>query len=815
MALYADVILPIPLKRLFTYRVEDDQIGSIEKGQRVAVPFGKSKLYTAIIYAVHDTEPQAYEAKPIYTILDKTPSVTGDQIKFWSWLSSYYMCSLGEVMRAAIPSGLLLSSESVIIKPEDLNVEDSDLTDNEFLLLEALSYQPQLSINETSDILNRKHVLPIVQSMVNKGLLELHEQLQERYKPKMVRYVQLHPTYRSDAHLQELLDILGRAPKQRAVVLSLFQLNGATKPVKVKSLLEVSNSSSTIIKSLIDKQIVEEFFLESSRIKDGEIAYGEAPQLNAEQNQAFESLEEGFNEGKIVLLHGVTSSGKTELYIKAIEQTLQQQKEALYLVPEIALTTQLVKRLEQRFGDKVLVYHSKYSSNERVEVWQKLINEGQGKVVIGARSSVFLPFKDLNLVIIDEEHEVSYKQFDPAPRYHARDAAIVLGRQFNSKILLGSATPSMETYFNATNGKYHLVEMNKRFNNVLMPDIELVDLADKYKRKRMTGHFSDRLIEEMTETLDQNFQIILFQNRRGFSPILECLTCGHSPQCPNCDVSLTYHQYKNQLRCHYCGFNKPKMSNCEACGNAGLDTKGFGTEQVETEVKELFPEAKVARMDLDTTRGKYSFEKLIERFEDKEIDILVGTQMVTKGLDFRDVKLVGVLNADNLLNFPDFRAHERCYQLLSQVSGRSGRTDERGKVVIQTYNPYHNILQQVSINDYGSMFKEQMNDRHQFHYPPIYRIIKISLRHRNADLVNMASEWFAKSLRNALKAGVLGPEFPPISRIRNQYHKNIMVKIAPDRSLLKTKEAILKIENSFLSIKDFRAVRVVINVDSY
>jgi primosomal protein N' (replication factor Y) len=439
----------------------------------------------------------------------------------------------------------------------------------------------------------------------------------------------------------------------------------------------------------------------------------------------------------------------------------------------------------------------------------------RAQLILGARSSVFLPFQNLGLVIVDEEHEHSYKQFDPAPRYHARDTAIILANLFKAKTLLGSATPSLESYYNAKQDKYGFVELNHRYNNVLMPDIELVDIKDKHKRKRMKGHFSDRLVEEMTDALKEGQQIILFQNRRGFSPIVECNTCGHSPQCPNCDVSLTFHQFKNELRCHYCGYHIAMQQQCMACGSVELDSKGFGTEQVEEEAKTLFPDAKVARMDLDSTRGKYGYEKIINAFEQQEIDILVGTQMLTKGLDFRNVKLVGIMNADNMLNFPDFRAHERSFQLMLQVAGRAGRTDVRGKVLIQTYNPYHQILKQVSTNNYVQMYEEQLNERHNYKYPPIYRLIKITLRHRDFQKVNSSADWYAKSLRQVFDNYVLGPEFPPVSRIRNQYHKNILVKIPQQWSLSKTKEAILKINNSFFSVKDFRAVRVIINVDNY
>lgn len=785
---------------------------------RVAVPFGKQKIYTSIIYNIHNNPPLVYKAKPIFQILDESSIITPTQLKHWEWIAKYYMCSIGEVMRAALPSTFLLESETLIVKNETITVNESELKDDEFLIYEALQHQSTLKIEDIITILDKKHVIRIINHMVQKGIVNLKEELYEKYQPKLVRYVKLHNNYTSEEALQELLDQLSRAPKQREVILSLFSLQAINKnkPIKVSELSKVSNASSSIIKALIDKTILEDYHIQTDRIHYEGNALKHSKQLTQAQQEAYHQINTAFKEKSVVLLHGVTASGKTEIYVKLIEKILEEGKQVLYLLPEIALTAQLVQRLQTYFGEKVAVFHSRYSSQERVEVWHNmLVDSDKTKLVVGARSSLLLPFKNLGLIIVDEEHEQSYKQLDPAPRYHARDASIVLAHLFNAKTLLGSATPSLESYYNATNAKYGLVELNTRYNNVLMPDIELVDLADKHKRKRMRGHFSDRLIEEMTETLADGFQIILFQNRRGYSPIIECKTCGHSPQCPNCDVSLTYHKYRNQLRCHYCGYNEPMPTTCKACGSATLDTKGFGTQQIEDEVKVLFPDKKVARMDLDTTRGKYGFEKLITNFEQQEIDILVGTQMLTKGLDFRYVKLVGILNADNLLNFPDFRSHERSYQLMTQVSGRAGRTDMRGKVLIQTYNPFHNILQQVSVNDYKSMYKEQLNDRYNYKYAPIYRSIKITFKHKDYNRVNEASEWFAKSLRQLFKTNILGPEFPPVSRIRNQYIKNILLKIPPKQSLLKTKEAILKIENSFNAVKDFKAVRVVFNVDNY
>jgi primosomal protein N' (replication factor Y) len=815
---FIDVILPIPLEKLFTYHVTEAEADFIKPGTRVAVPFGKQKIYTALVLHIHQEEPTAYEAKAIHQILDKTPIVTSQQLKLWSWISRYYMCTLGDVLRAALPSPFLLESETIITLNKDVNIDDSNLKDDEFLVYEALTYQSSLKVADINAIIDRKNSLPVLKRLLEKQVIVVKEELYETYKPKQIRYIKIHDNYLSDEALNNLIDSLSRAPKQREIVLSYFSMSTANElPIKVLDLIKKSNASSAQIKALIDKDIFQDYHLNVDRVSFENDGIIPSMELNSYQSKTLDEIIKSFENKDITLLKGVTSSGKTEIYVKLIEQVLLEGKQVLYLVPEIALTSQLVGRLKQYFGNQISVYHSRYSNNERVEVWQHVLEGSEkAKIVLGARSAIFLPFNNLGMIIVDEEHEGSYKQFDPAPRYHARDTAIVLASNFKAKTLLGSATPSVESYYNATvSKKYGLAELNERYNNVLMPEIELVDIKDKYKRKKMRGHFSDRLIDEMTEALDNGFQIILFQNRRGFSPIVECTTCGHSPQCTNCDVSLTYHQYKNQLRCHYCGHTRAMLINCLSCGSTELDNKGFGTEQIQEEVSAIFKHIKVARMDLDTTRGKYSYEKIINAFENKEIDVLVGTQMLTKGLDFRNVKLVGVMNADNLLNFPDFRAHERSYQLMQQVAGRAGRTKERGKVLIQTYNPHHKILQQVSVNDYESMFREQLDERYNYKYPPIYRLIKITLRHRDYNKVNDGAEWFAKSLRQVFKKHVLGPEFPPISRIRNQYHKNILIKIPEQQSLGKTKEAILKIKNSFLSVKDFRPIKVILNVDNY
>ena len=814
---FIDVILPLSLERNFTYAITKAEADFIKVGARVAVPFGKSKVYTGLVYSIHDKAPTAYDAKSIHSILDESAVVNPFQFKLWEWMSSYYLCSMGEIMRAALPNAFLLESETIISLNPTSGFDVTMFKDDEYLVYEALQHQSSLKVEEINAIIDRKNSFPVLKRLLDQNVIALEQELLEKYKPKLIRCVRLHPDYHHENGLQDLIETLKNASKQREIVLSYFNLANSTKQIKVADLKLKSMATSTQIKTLIDKQIFEEFYYQTDRIQFQDSEDDASKELNLHQITALDEIDQAFETYTTVLLHGVTSSGKTELYVKKIEAILEQGKQALYLVPEIALTSQLVQRLEKYFGNQIAVYHSRYSQNERLEVWNHVLNNSENaRVIIGARSSIFLPFSNLGLVIIDEEHEQSYKQFDPSPRYHARDTAIVLAALYQAKTLLGSATPSIESFYNATKeNKFGYVALTKRFNNVLMPEIELVDLTDKYKRKRMTGHFSDRLITEIKAALDMDSQVILFQNRRGYSPVVSCNTCGHTPECPNCDVSLTFHQYKNQLRCHYCSHSIAMQQFCGACGGVDIDSKGFGTEQIQQEVELLFPEAKVARMDLDTTRGKYSYDRIISSFENKEVDILVGTQMVTKGLDFRHVKLVGVLNADQLINFPDFRAHERSFQLLQQVAGRAGRTDTRGKVVIQSYNPHHTILQQVSINDYQSMFVEQLEDRRIYKYPPYCRLIKLTLKHKDYNKVNDGAEWLATSLRHVFKANVLGPEFPVVSRIRNQYHKNILIKIPQNQSLIKTKSVLQKIKLRFLSTRDFRDVRLLINVDNY
>ena len=811
---YIDVILPIPIQKTFTYSVTNEEANFLKEGMRVAVSFGKTKMFTALVFKIHENAPTLYEAKEIHQILDEQPLVNNLQLKHWQWISTYYMCSLGDVFRASLPSAFLLESETIVYKNEAFNNEDI-LEDDEFLIFEALQHQSQLTIHQVVDILGKKKVMPTVNELIKKSAIYIKEQIYEQYKPKLVKYVRLHASYNSDESLNTLLEELSRAKKQRDAVLTFFQLSTTKKPIKAKDLETKANVSASVLKSLFDKNIFEFYEIQIDRINfKGDT--NDLKQLNEFQETALKEIKETFTNNDVTLLHGITSSGKTEVYTKLIQEVLDAGKQVLFLLPEIALTTQIITRLQVYFGDQISVFHSKYSMNERVEVWNNVLeNKCKAQIILGARSSIFLPFSNLGLIVVDEEHETSYKQFEPSPRYNARDSAIVLSKLHNAKILLGSATPSLESYFNAQQNKYGFVELNRRFGNVQLPKIELIDVKEKHRKKEMKGHFSDRMLKLIQEALDEKEQIILFQNRRGYSPVVECKTCGVAPQCPNCDVSLTYHKFKNELRCHYCNYQRAMPNSCAACGSNTLDTKGFGTEQIELELKELFPDFKIGRMDLDTTRGKFGYQKIIGAFEAREIDILVGTQMLSKGLDFDNVSLVGILNADTMLNFPDFRAHERAYQMMVQVSGRAGRSKKQGNVAIQTYNPYHKILQQVSTTNYTEMYKEQLQERWQYKYPPYFRTIKITLKHRDFNKVDTGVNWLFKALYNSFGENVLGPTAPAVSRIRNQYIKNIVIKIPPKQSLANTKNQVTKIRNTFEAVKDFRPIRFIIDVDNY
>ncbi|RRA94786.1 replication restart helicase PriA [Paenimyroides viscosum] len=816
MDYFIDVIVPIAVTTTFTYRVSQAEYNFLQPGMRVAVPFGKRLVYTAMVLNKHSQKPQVYEPKDIHTIIDEQPLVTKTQLEFWQWIAQYYMCSLGEVYKAALPSAFLLESETILSFNRDLVVDLKSLSDDEFLLYEAFEQQPILRFDEVQNILNKKKVFGVIDDLLKKDIIYLNQHIYEKYKPKLVKYVSLHDNYKEEKNLINLLDNELKTEKQRALVLKYFQLNSQQAPIELKELLKEAEVSTAIFNNLEKKQVFTIYTLAEDRVQFTD-AFLNDIQFTEAQTTAIQTIENQFEKHDVTLLNAVTGAGKTEIYIKLLQECIEKNQQALFLVPEIGLTTQLVQRLTAYFGNKIAVYNSKYSENERVEVYQHVLNNTENaQIVVGSRSSIFLPFKNLQLIIVDEEHEASYKQVDPAPRFHSRDAAIVLAKMFNAKVLLGSATPSLESYYNSYQQKYGYVELNQRFTNVQLPEIVLVDLKEARKKKEVNGIFSVKLIDAITEAFYNGEQVLLFQNRRGFSPVLECLTCANVPHCTSCDVSLTYYKRQNYLKCHYCGYTMSMPTKCHSCHSTELTTKGLGTEQIEDALRSIFPNKRIARMDQDTTRGKFAFERLIDGFKNREIDVMVGTQMLAKGLDFDNVSLVGIMNADSMLTFPDFRAYERAYQLMTQVAGRAGRKNKQGKVLIQTYNPYHNTIQQVTQNDYKGMFKEQMYERLNFKYPPFYRLIRLQMKHVDFNKVKEASNWLAANMRNNINGIlVLGPQEPSINRIRNQYIQIVLIKLPINQPVNTLKTAIQKSISSLETIGMYKGVKTTISVDFY
>jgi primosomal protein N' (replication factor Y) len=814
--LFVEVILPLAISKNYTYRVPFEMNDAVQIGKRVVVQFGKSKLYTAIIFAISEQPPEKYEAKYLIEILDDKPVVTTKQIQFWQWLAEYYMCNPGEVMHAALPSALKLASETRIALNKDFEVDKSALNDKEFLIVEALDIQPELTISDIAKLLGQKTVMPILKLLFEKNVIHISEEVSERYKPRKKTFITLNSVYQDQENLKELFGILEkRAPKQADAVLAYIKLARHQKSITKNELVEESGAGAASIASLIEKEVfvAEEKIV--SRLHDEDEEEYNNFKLSDEQQRVFGSVKEQFEQKDVVLLHGVTSSGKTQIYIRLIEEIIATGKQVLYLLPEIALTTHIIERLRQFFGASIGVYHSRFNDAERVEVWQKVLNN-EYKVVLGARSSVFLPFVGLGLIIVDEEHEISYKQYDPAPRYNARDAAIFLANMHSGKVLLGSATPSFESYFNARTHKYGLAELTERYGGVEMPTIEVVSIAEETKRKTMQSHFTGVLMAHMRTALGNKEQVILFQNRRGYAPVLLCKICAYTPKCINCDVSLTYHKHTNKLHCHYCGYKEDIPHICPACGSTHIEYKGFGTEKVEDELTILLPDARIARMDLDTTRSRSSLQTILNNLEEKKIDILVGTQMVAKGLDFADVSVIGIINADSLLKFPDYRANERSYQMLAQVSGRAGRRGKQGKVVIQTYDPAHRVIKQVIENNYHDLYFTEMEERKSFKYPPFYRIINLDIKHKDPEILYNQSVYLANELRKQFGDRVIGPEAPLISRIRNYYIKSIMLKFEKDGlSINKVKVAMRDIITQFQTTKLSKGSIIQPDVDPY
>lgn len=813
--IFIEVILPLSIAKTYTYRVPFEMVNQVGIGKRVVVQFGKSKIYTAIIYRISETPPVLYEAKYIIDILDQDPIVNDQQLKLWSWMSEYYLCHIGEVMQAALPSALKLASETKIVLNQTEPVDKTQLSDKEFLIIDALELHAELNLSDISKLLSQKTVFPIVRDLFDKGIVLISEEISEKFKPRIKTFVKLHPQYQDPLNRKALFEVLERAPKQLELLLAYFKLEKHQAEISKAELFETAGTGPAAMKALTDKEI---FILQDkvvSRLDAGDLEVLGDIKLNEAQELALNSTHEQLSQHGVVLLFGETSSGKTQIYIRLIEEMLKQDRQILYLLPEIALTTQVIERLRAHFGEKVGVYHSKFNDNERAEVWQKVLR-GEYKMVLGARSSVFLPFKDLGLVVVDEEHESSYKQYDPAPRYHARDTAIYLAYLHKAQIVLGSATPSLESFYNAKIGKYGLVSLKGRYGGVQPPEIEVVSIAEETKRKTMQSHFTSVLMTEIAGALSRKEQVILFQNRRGYTPVLLCTTCGFTPKCINCDVSLTFHKSSAKLHCHYCGYKQDVLTACPACGSARIEQKGFGTEKIEDELQRLFEHARIARMDMDSTRTRNSFQILLNDFEDGKIDILVGTQMVAKGLDFGNVTTIGILSADSMLNYPDFRAFERSFQMLSQVSGRAGRREKRGKVIIQAYDTSHRIISQVIRNDYEEMFNTEIIERRNFHYPPLYRLIKIDVKHKDLSKLHDISSLFAKNLRAQFGKRVLGPEAPMIGRIRNYYIQTILLKVEKEGiSVNKIKEALQRILVDFETLPISKGVVMHIDVDPY
>ncbi|GAB4232448.1 MAG: primosomal protein N' [Ekhidna sp.] len=816
---YAEVILPLPLRGTFTYIVPSAFEEQISEGSRVVVSFGPRKIYTGIVLALHHSNPKEYAAKPLLDVLDDHPVVNAPQLTFFQWMARYYMCAIGEVMNAAIPAALKLSSESFVGLNPDVEPDDLDIQSREWSLLKALKIN-DLSISEVGKFLGIKQPQRILKQLSERGYIHLFEKVKDKYSPRIVKKIRIHQDWMGEDKLEELLNELDTKPKQQDVLLTylrdvpVLENPSSNKSGILKSRLTQQEVSPSSVKTLLKNGILEEWEENVSRLGDLDSHQPSKFTLSPNQQKARADIEHSFEQTSTVLLHGVTGSGKTEIYIDLIQEEVAAGKQVLYLLPEIALTTQIIARLHKIFGNTFGVYHSRYSDNERVEVWEK-VRKDEYQFVVGVRSSVFLPFSDLGLIIVDEEHEPSYKQYDPAPRYHARDAAIYLSTIHKAKVLLGTATPAMETYQNALDGKFGLVELTERFGEAYHPKLLFANMMKERKQRKLKGNFSSDLIREIEQSLEKKEQVILFQNRRGYAAYISCQNCATIPKCHNCSVSLTYHQFNNKLVCHYCGYNQSMYTDCLHCGSAQLTQVGFGTEELEEELKILFPSAIIQRMDLDTTRSKYGYQRIIEEFEVGNIDILVGTQMVSKGLDFDRVNLVGIFDTDRMIHFPDFRSHERAYHLITQVSGRAGRKSKEGQVIIQTNDPHQPLLQRIQTHDYRAFFQWELMERQQFHYPPFTRLINVTFKHRDKQISKQAAHFFFHEIvKNLAGQHIMGPVEPLIGRIRNLYLHEITLKLEKHGiNLPAVKEYLLSMADMLQSRPAFKSVTVVFDVD--
>lgn len=809
---YVDVILPLAIPKQYSYAVPVHLVDEVAFGKRVEVGL-KTKLYSGIVAEIHQSTPE-YKTRQIISVIDYEPVITREQYEVWQWIAEYYCCTIGEVMGVALPSGLKLTSETSLVLSPSYDGKRSVKIDKEYLITEALFHQHELKISQIQELLNQKTVYPLIKKMIEKKVVYINEELKQKYKPKIAEFVSLTEEYTSEDGQLLALEKVTKSEKQTRAILTYFTLQKKHEEVLKNTIYEMANVDNSVIKAIAKKGIFQITKREVSRFDSEGNAVEESPALTKSQESALIQVHDHYKEKNIVLLHGVTGSGKTRVYIELIKEITANGGQVLYLLPEIGLTTQMVGRIRSEFGDQVGIYHSKMNANERVELWKSAMDDKP--IVLGARSSLMLPFSDLQLIIVDEEHDSSYKQNDPAPRYNARDVTVYMANKFGLKVLLGSATPSLESIHNVRSGKYGYVEMTERFGNAVLPKIDLVDLSKAYKNGNVKKHFTTQLLKALKTILEKKEQAIIFQNRRGFAPTLRCMTCGWHAECPNCDVSLTVHQYFEDLRCHYCGFKHRLLKQCKACGKRDLDMKGAGTEKIEDVLKEFFPEAKIGRMDYDTVRTKTGHEKLLDKFARGDIDILVGTQMITKGLDFDNITLVGVLNADLSLNFPDFRAHEKAFQLFTQVSGRAGRKEKPGRVLIQTFQPAHPILREVVNNDFGKFAQRELVERKNFVYPPFYRLIVITLKHRDPKKVQAAAVQYTELLKSSLGRRVIGPATPGIARVRTLYLKTIIIKVEKtSKALQKAKEVILTMRDELRSKDGFKSIRVNIDVDPY
>lgn len=817
---FADVILPLPLADQYTYKIPSDLEKSVVRGCRVIVHFGKKRFYTAIVSEVYDTPPKTNsEIKEIFAVLDATPILRRPQLRFWQWMANYYLCRLGDVYKAALPSGLKIESETSVTRNPDFET-DVPLKPNEQAVLYAFAKEKEkLTLSDLEKKTGLRNIVPIVASLMAKGAVEVNEELKRGYVPKTETYVRLASEYKQEEKMQEAFDSVRRAKKQEQLLVCFLDLSHALNPVleqeiSKKELLEKSGQSASVLEGLLKRGVLETYEKEVSRLQMRVCRLQEPNPLSDAQKEALWKIQDTFREKNICLLHGVTSSGKTEIYIHLIRQVLNAGRQVLYMLPEIAITTQITERLGKLFGEQLLVYHSKFSDNERVEVWNRLLHAHSPMLILGVRSSLFLPFSDLGLIIVDEEHETSYKQQDPSPRYNARNAAMVLAGMHGGKTLLGSATPSIDSYFNALSGKYGLVELKTRFGTHQSPKVIPVNIKE-LKRKKQMKHpiFSPPLIQSMRQALDNGEQVILFQNRRGFAPITECKECGWVPRCVNCDVSMTYHKYHNNLVCHYCGYTIRLPEICPSCGSSNFQMQGFGTEKVEEEIALLFPDVNVERMDMDTTRTRTAYERIIGDFDKGKTQILIGTQMISKGLDFGNVGVVGILNADGLMNYPDFRAHERAFQLMLQVSGRTGRRDKQGTVILQTSQPEHPLIQMVIRSAYREMVDWQLSERSIFHYPPYFRLIVLVLRSKNEAVLQDLSRFYAEKLRSQLGNRVLGPVTPPVSYIQTWYIRKIVIKIETAAAIQPMRGFLESVYTEMQHFPTFRQIMLHYDVD--